>query len=720
MGAAEGRFESVLREFREEIDALQRLGINLIGSFPEGGPLRDRSLAAVNADALEGPGVELLVKVLRGGIARGLDAPCLVDLSKAAVAWEALGRPGEDADIREALLRGRVRLQGTDGVRGPVRLSSEGDAVLHFGRTGEITPEFVEVLSYAFARMVRRAGLVHKGASIITAGDGRDAATEWKLTEAMHAGFAAAGLEVIHLGVAPTPAVPFAQARRGIRLGAVLTASHNPASQNGVKFFIDGFKMLPEGPVGDYALSALAYEVSKKGIDAPAEGAVNEVPEILDEFADYIAANVPVEPEILRNIQIVFDPANGAFSEAGRRVFEKLGLDVTAVNDDPRGENINQGGGVAEIEGRVRIGGEEAAGSPALASVAAMMERAQASGSTVYGIVLDGDGDRGFVAACEPGSGEALVADGDSEAYILARHFRESGRIADGEAADYEFVGTVESDLQLFANVRRELGLSTRIECVGDKWLVQGRREGRRLAVGQEVSGHVLWPTETRAPDGSLREVLTGNGLLTALAALGAARALGLSPAEMAEPFAPGAFLTLYTYNVDKALFFRGSKAWQADVRAAAAVLERSRGKGFETWRFEERAQEPDMLYIRLDDESGERVGAVFVRNSGTENKTGIYARGGRCLEPVLREACQRIAKLHGRTLKDKTSAGYLIEMSILAVLEEGPLSREALLERLESMLDEPASETEIDSVLYGMRKEGLIEFENAMIAIAG
>ena len=718
MDTPETGFGAVLDAYRDEIGRLRRLGVTLVGSFPEGGALLDASLSAVNASALEGPGLKFLRQALKSGIVASTGAGCLVDVSAAAAAWEALGRP-EDADsLAQALRRGRVCLMGTDGVRGHVRLSSEGDPVLHFGRTGEVTPELIEILCYCLARLARRAGIVRKGAAVAAAEDGRDAATGWRLSAAMKAGFQAAGLEVVYLGVAPTPAVPFAQARRGIRLGASLTASHNPASQNGIKFFVDGFKMLPEGPMGDFALSALAYDVADGGIRQREEGSLRDAPELVGEFADFIALSLPEgASEQLAGAQIVFDGANGSSVEVGRRVFENMGLDVTTVNDEPRGENINQGGGVAEIEGSRRIGADEAAGSPALASLARMMERADDLGETVYGVVMDGDGDRGFVVVCEPGSGEALVVDGDAEGCIIARHMRERGEAVAGEAGDYEFVGTVESDLQLFAHVEREIGFSTRIECVGDKWLVQGWREGRRLALGQEVSGHVLWPVETAGPEGEAAMVLTGNGLLTALRALLAARELGLSPAEMAEPFTPGTFITMYTYNVDKALFFAGSRAWQADVKAATAVLQRAAGRGFASWRLLERAEEPDMLYVRLDDESGSPLGAVFARNSGTENKTGIYARGVKSLEPVLREVCQAMAKLHGWILKDKTSLAYMVEMAVRALIEERPMDESAVVERIGEMLDEHVSGGEVEAVLFGMRKEGLIEFTGGKIA---
>jgi phosphoglucosamine mutase len=531
----------------------------------------------------------------------------------------------------------------------------------------------------------------------------------------MIAGLRNAGLTVVDLSVAPTPAVPFASAHLGVPLGVALTASHNPASQNGVKFFINGLKLLPEGPVGDFALSALAYQLAHDGFDPADEGGVEDGSAALDAFADYIAANLPAgAAEALGGLDIVFDPANGAFSSIGRAVFAKLGLRVLCVNDTPLGHNINQGGGVAELEGKRLITAAEAKGSPALSSVAAMLDRSASTGRPVYGLVLDGDGDRGFLVAAA--GGEAHVADGDAVGYVIARHLRESKAIPDSDAPLYHYVASVESDLNVFREAGRRLGLATDITCVGDKWLVHGFRGGRKLAVGEEVSGHVLWPTAVRTPDGEIAHVLTGNGLLTALSALAAAARLGLEPARIARPFPEGAFVTRYTYNVNKAMFFPGSHAWGEDLAAIGKALDALKGASFASWRVIDKPDEPEMLYVGLFDSQDTLVGAVFARNSGTENKTGVYARGEKTLEPVLGELCQLLWKIHRRVLKDKHCKGFIAENAVLKALESGPLAKADLPGRI-SDAGETLSEQEIDAILFGMRKEGLIEFQSGRIA---
>ena len=444
-------------------------------------------------------------------------------------------------------------------------------------------------------------------------------------------------------------------------------------------------------------------------------------------------------PERLRNLRIVFDPANGAFTKIGERVFEKLGLRVICVNNDPRGVNINSGGGVAELEGKDVITVEEAKGSPALGSVAAMLELAACGASTgrpaksaytstpsaddsgarldhVYGAVMDGDGDRGYAVVSTVLDG-AFIVQGDAESFVIARDMRESGLISDASAPEHEFVGTVESDLLLFREVEAKLNLKTQIGCVGDKWLVSGRRAGRKLAIAEEVSGHVLWPISAKASDGSSKEVLTGNGLLTALTAISAAVRLKLSPREFAQPFPKGVFLTRYTYNVNKALLFPGSRAWEADLEAIRAALESAKGKGFADWRVIEKVDEPDMLYVGLFDADNRLAGAVFVRNSGTENKTAAYARGTVSLEPLLERLCLMVWQMHRKVLKDRESAAYAIETAVLSALADGPRDEETVARAVSKSLGHEVAAGELATVLYGMRKEGLVSSSAGRIA---
>jgi phosphomannomutase len=328
---------------------------------------------------------------------------------------------------------------------------------------------------------------------------------------------------------------------------------------------------------------------------------------------------------------------------------------------------------------------------------------------------MDGDGDRGYLVTAGDG-GEALVVDGDAEALVIARQLRASGAVGDAEAGEYDYVASVESDLGVFGQARA-LGLATEMTAVGDKWLTAGFRKGRKFAVGEEVSGHVLWPVDAAGPDGIARPVVAGNGLLTALTALAASARLGLSPEALARPFPEGAFVTRHTYNVNKALFFAGSRAWEEDLAAISDALNGEKGGSFATWNLIENADEADMLYAGLYDAAGHQIGAVFARNSGTENKTGVYGRGEKPLEPLLERLCLVLWQMHGRTLKDTGSHEYLLEKAILKALEEGPLAGGDVVNRAAATVGGAVARETVDAVLFGMRKEGLVRFENGRVA---
>ena len=705
MDNAPDTFDGLLGPNSATISRLKASGITLIQSFPPTG----KPLA---------PGAAAFLQHAFNSVAfDSLPSPAVIDAERAAVAWNALGRSAGPGVLRQALLRGRLRLQGTDGVRGLVNMEVDAgpteNPILRFGRTSEITYDLMYTLCFAFGALAKAAGVATAGSRVILANDSRDRATGWRLVGAAKRGFSDAGLSVLDLGVAPTPAVPFAQAATGVRLGASITASHNPSNQNGIKFFVDGFKVLPEGPLGDYALSAAAWDAAQRGIPPYREPVCEDASGLLDAFADFIVANVPDgAAQDLRGLDILVDCANGAFAGIVRIVSVRLGIFVDPVNRYPLGVNINLGGGVAQLEGRDKVSFAETRATSAFGSMHTLLNRVNSSGRPCYAVVLDGDGDRGYLAFSLDGQ-TASIVDGDAESFIIARYMRESGLIPPADAPRFEFVGTVESDLELFRAVHDRLALATTIGCVGDKWLVKGYREGRSLAIAEEYSGHVLWPAKAVTPSGAA-EVLSGNGLLTGLYALVAALRLGLSPAELSRPFPRGTFATRCVYNVNKALFFPGSAVWSAALECIKSALDTAPHAGFHSWRVIEMPDEPDMLYVGLQDERGALLGTVFVRNSGTENKTCIYARGVKSLELLLTALCEALWQLHRRTMKDFDCPAFKMETAVLAALERGPLGRDALAAAARPAIPGPFSSEDFDAVLYGMLKEGLLSRSGA------
>jgi len=642
--------------------------------------------AAVLAEA----GVEAgALEALCGAFADAeLDSPCAVDLLQAL----QLVRRQKIAPA-EAIVRSRIRYFGTDGVRGKVAADREGVSPLAaLVEEGLFTPGLCRLLSAAL--VIRKSPAA--SATVVVAEDGRDTFGERAYARATMAAFTRLGCRVIDLGVAPTPLVPAACAMLGAELGAAITASHNPANQNGVKFFHHGRKLLPEPD--DCALSAYAFLGQLEGLpDEISGGGVSErdAGELL---SNYMQAAVSGEDvAALSDALFVVDCAHGAFAPYAAAVFERLGLAAEIMNDDMTGENINRDSGVAYIEGEETIAAGDIDGQIAL--VGKTRDLARSESRRVFGLALDGDGDRGLLLVYDAEADAVHVIDGDRLGYILAGEWR---------AREGVFAGTVESDLAVFAAVR-ELGVETAMTPVGDKWLSSEPGVAERLLVGEEASGHLVWPVEIENEDGEPRLVITGNGILTGLLGAAAILRAGLSGRAAARPFRPGVCSTLYTYFVEKARFYRGSPVWRRDLEIAADGVARLTGEnllppgaGISPVSFE---NDPDMLYLKIE-AAGIQLGAVFVRNSGTENKTATYARGSAEHAEGLTGMALAINRNHIAMMKDdrlpEAAAGDAVAD---ALGEGGRLSPDEAVAVAAG--HGVTGETDVAALVFALTKEG-------------
>ena len=342
---------------------------------------------------------------------------------------------------------------GTDGVRGP------------YG--GPVVNEvFAERLGYAAA-----AWLGKKGRVLI----GRDTrASGASLEAAVARGLQGGGAEAISLGVAPTPAVARAVRAGGAALGVVVTASHNPATDNGIKFF---------GPGGVKLTDAEESRLEQLLPDELRSVTVNMAKS--DACAPYIEAATKLLPiNSLAGWRIVLDTANGASSGTSPAVFRALGAEVIGLGDAPDGQNINAG-----------VGSEH----PQL-----MAARVKASGARL-GVAHDGDGDR--CVLCDE-RGEVL--DGDEILTLLATY-----ALAQGTLTNRTLVVTVQSNLGVDAAVRAAGGQVHRTS-VGDRYVMEGMRE-KRATLGGESSGHIIFSGISP----------TGDGLVAALKVIEVMQATG-------------------------------------------------------------------------------------------------------------------------------------------------------------------------------------------------
>ena len=357
------------------------------------------------------------------------------------------------------------RLFGTDGVRGIAN--------------ADLSPELAFRLGEAAGRILAKQG----GRIVI----GRDTRRSGDMLEAaLVAGIGAAGADALLAGIVPTPAVAFLTRELGADAGAVISASHNPAEYNGIKFFDrDGFKL-----ADDVEGAIEAFVAGSDHPERPTGAEVGIVSRLEDAVARYVRHAVATAPERLEGLRIVLDCGHGAGSTTSALALRELGADVDEIDCDWNGTDINLGCGSTHLE---------------------VLAQAVRSTGADLGIAHDGDADR-TLAVDESGA----EVDGDEIMAICARMMHEAGTLT-GDVV----VGTVMTNLG-FIVAMREMGVDVRTTAVGDRYVLEEmRRSG--AALGGEQSGHIIF----------LQHTTTGDGLITAIQLLGAVRSSGRPLSEL-------------------------------------------------------------------------------------------------------------------------------------------------------------------------------------------
>jgi phosphoglucosamine mutase len=357
------------------------------------------------------------------------------------------------------------RYFGTDGVRGPF-----GGAV--------VNEAFFAALGAAAGRWMESRGV--KDGKVMIGRDTRASGPALALSLAN--GLAGAGARPVLVGVVPTPAVSRAVVEGGAALGAVITASHNPASDNGVKFF---------GPGGSKLTDAEESEIEAQLKEAPpvAHGKAGFGEESILE--SYIGAATRIlPPGALKGWKVVLDTANGATCGSSPAVFRALGAEIVAIGDRPNGVNINSDVGSEHPE-----------------ALAKLVRDSRAR----FGLAHDGDGDR--CVLCDETGG---ILDGDEILAILATH-----ALSGGTLAGRLLVTTVQSNLGLDAAVEAAGGRVVRT-AVGDRYVAE-RMRADGATLGGESSGHVI----------CLDLCPTGDGLVAALRVVAVMLATGKPLSEL-------------------------------------------------------------------------------------------------------------------------------------------------------------------------------------------
>ena len=344
-----------------------------------------------------------------------------------------------------------MRLFGTDGVRG-----------LANGET--LTASLALDLAVSAARVLADAGAFegHRPRAVV----GRDPRISGQFLEAaVCAGLASAGVDVLDLGVVPTPGLAFLTGSMAVDLGVVITASHNPMPDNGIKFLARGGVKL------DDALEAEIEARLREPWTPPTGAEVGRIGFYYGAIDDYVDHLVGTLAHRLDGMTVVLDCANGAAHESAPLAFEHAGARVVAINDKPDGLNINDGVGSTHIDG---------------------LRKAVLEHGADAGFAFDGDADRCLAVDA---SGE--VVDGDQIMGLLAMSMRDAGHLAHDT-----LVATVMSNIGLH-QAMRDAGITLRTTAVGDRYVLEEMKAGG-FSLGGEQSGHVIMSEHATTGDGTL------------------------------------------------------------------------------------------------------------------------------------------------------------------------------------------------------------------------
>lgn len=342
------------------------------------------------------------------------------------------------------------RYFGTDGIRGLVGQYP-------------ITPQFVMKLGYAAGRVLAAQGtkkvLIGKDTRI----------SGYMLESALEAGFSAAGIDIGLLGPMPTPGIAYLTKTFRAEAGIVISASHNPFYDNGIKFFSQDGQKLPD----DVELAIEAELDKDMGcVESAHLGKANRIEDAAGRYIEFCKSNFPNKFS-LKNMKIVVDCAHGATYHIAPKVFRELGAEVIEIGTSPNGTNINH-----------------ECGATSMAAISAAVVEHQAD----LGIALDGDGDRLMMV-----DHTGYVIDGDESVYVIACNDLQSGCMDGG------VVGTLMSNMGLELALA-DMGVPFARSKVGDRYVMEMlKKKGWKL--GAENSGHVI----------NLNHTSTGDGIIAAL-----------------------------------------------------------------------------------------------------------------------------------------------------------------------------------------------------------
>lgn len=366
------------------------------------------------------------------------------------------------------------RLFGTDGVRGVANTELTGEMAFQLGRAG----------AYVLASETRHMPRILVGKDTRRSGD--------MLEKALIAGICSAGAEAVLAGFIPTPAVAHLVRRYNFDAGVVISASHNPAEFNGIKFFnAEGYKL---SDALEERIEAIILDKSE-AVPNPSGEEVGVTSELNTAVDDYVAFAIKTIQCDLKGLKIAMDCANGASFETSPKAVRKLGAELLVISNDPDGLNINKDCGSTHLES---------------------LKNYTVDNECDIGLAFDGDADR-VLAVDENGT----LVDGDKMMAIIGLSLKNKGLLKNNT-----IVATVMSNLG-FDVMAKENGLNILKASVGDRYVLEKMLEGDFI-LGGEQSGHII----IRAYN------TTGDGLVTALQLLSVMKESGKKLSELANVMA--------------------------------------------------------------------------------------------------------------------------------------------------------------------------------------
>jgi phosphoglucosamine mutase len=357
---------------------------------------------------------------------------------------------------------------GTDGIRG------------HVGQP-PITPDFMMRLGYAAGKVLAHEAASSSRPTVLIGKDTR--LSGYMLEAALEAGFSAAGVDVMLAGPMPTPAIAYLTRALRLSAGVVISASHNPYHDNGIKFFSASGNKLPDAV--EHAIED-ALEAPLTCVSSEKLGKARRLDDARGRYIEFCKSTFPNELD-LRGVKLVVDCAHGAAYHIAPDVFHELGAEVVAIGNQPNGLNINDGFGATQPEA---------------------LARAVAEHGADVGIALDGDADRLLMV-----DASGRIYNGDELLYLMVRDRHQNGGI-DGA------VGTLMTNMAV-ESAFSAMGIGFARAKVGDRYVLETLLD-RGWQVGGEGSGHLLF----------LDKHTTGDGIISALQVLSALRRTDCSLAD--------------------------------------------------------------------------------------------------------------------------------------------------------------------------------------------